>query len=106
MQSLYNQIEQIAQSLRQAGKTPSLALVRARLGPGIAAAELMTVYQRWHSTQGSLSHETPPVSTGPLQQPTAISADDFARLEAKIDHILQLLQAGQPAQSQGSDVRR
>jgi len=97
MQSLYNQIEQIAQTLRQAGKTPSLALVRARLGPGVPAAELMTVYQRWHSTQGSLaSTPTPPAQPAQPEIQQQIGVADFQRLEAKVDQILQLLQAGRP----------
>lgn len=97
MQSLYNQIEQIAQGLRQAGKTPSLALIRARIGAGVSAAELMTAYQRWHNTQGSLAS----TSTAAPVATTAVSADsispaDFQRLEAKVDLILQLLQQQQP----------
>jgi len=93
MQSLYNQIEQIAQGLRQAGKTPSLALIRARIGAGVSAAELMTAYQRWHNTQGSLASTptTQPVAT-PAASEGSITPADFQRLEAKIDLILQLLQ--------------
>lgn len=96
--SLYSQIEQIAQSLRQAGKTPSLALIRARLGPGVNGAELMTTYQRWHSTQGSLSSaavsELQVTAAENIQQ---ISVADFQRLEAKIDLLLQLFQQLQNA---------
>ncbi len=93
IQSLYNQIEQIAQGLRQAGKTPSLALIRARIGAGVSAAELMTAYQRWHNTHGSLASAPAALPVAAVATcDSSISPADFQRLEAKVDLILQLLQ--------------
>ncbi len=85
----------VASQLQQEGKSPSLALVRARLGGGINPAELFSAYQNWRA-QGSPAQkpETIPNATPksvPAEPDTDLRAD-LARLEHKLDLILQLLQ--------------
>jgi hypothetical protein len=95
MNTLLNRISVIAGQLQQEGKSPSLALVRARLGGGINPTELFSAYQSWRA-QGSPQLQS-------AEQPTAIPAPpddklqpdwhaDVARLEHKLDLILKLLQ--------------
>ncbi len=99
MNTLYQRICQIASQLQQEGKTPSLALVRARAGSGTDPVKLFSAYQQWRNS--------PPTVAGAVEDrpevPVAVSNDaseieqlraDVARLEAKLDQILVLLQTG------------
>jgi hypothetical protein len=98
MSTLQSRIGVIASALQQEGKSPSLALVRARLGGGINPAELFSAYQSWRA-QGSplakLADAAPLVATGanttPETQNNALQ-QDLLRIEAKLDLILHLLQ--------------
>lgn len=96
MNTLLSRISTIASQLQQEGKSPSLALVRARLGGGINPTELFSAYQSWRA-QGSPMHSKSEPAEAPVTQPaTATPADlqaDIARLEQKLDLILQLLQS-------------
>lgn len=95
MSTLLSRIGVVASQLQQEGKSPSLALVRARLGGGINPTELFTAYQSWRA-QGSPIQKLPEAElTTPEPVSTAASPDiraDIARLEQKLDLILQLLQ--------------
>ncbi|MFC0050447.1 hypothetical protein [Rheinheimera tilapiae] len=99
MSTLQNRIGVIATQLQQEGKSPSLALVRARLGGGINPAELFSAYQSWRAQGSPLtkSSEEP----GAVTKSSADGKDnandtairqDLARIEAKLDLILTLLQ--------------
>ncbi len=96
MNTLLSRISAIASQLQQEGKSPSLALVRARLGGGINPTELFSAYQSWRA-QGSPLVSKPEPAEAPVKQPaTATTPDlqaDIARLEHKLDLILQLLQS-------------
>lgn len=97
MNSLYQRICQIAVQLQQEGKTPSLALVRARLGSGTDPVKLFSAYQQWRN-----SPPTAAVAVADRPElPVDVSNDaseieqlraDVARLETKLDQILVLLQ--------------
>lgn len=100
MSTLQSRIGVIASALHQEGKSPSLALVRARLGGGINPAELFSAYQSWRAqgsplakladaaplaVTGSHANSAPETDHSTLQQ-------DLLRIEAKLDLILHLLQ--------------
>lgn len=99
MSTLQNRIGVIATQLQQEGKSPSLALVRARLGGGINPAELFSAYQSWRAQGSPLTKSAE--GPGPLTKSTtdgkndagdAAIKQDLARIEAKLDLILTLLQ--------------
>ena len=99
MSTLQNRIGVIATQLQQEGKSPSLALVRARLGGGINPAELFSAYQSWRAQGGPLTKSTE--EPGAATKSSADGKDnandtairqDLARIEAKLDLILTLLQ--------------
>ncbi len=101
MDTLQNRIGVIASALQREGKTPSLALVRARLGGGINPAELFSAYQSWRASGGPLPVTSEALAvtaatadnTSDLDSSSAIRLQqDLARIEAKLDLILQLLQ--------------
>lgn len=105
MTQLYSLVCQLAADLQREGKTPSLALVRARAGKGVDAPALFSAYQNWRAN--------PPAPTGseainqhkenkvlqtaaalPAGSATEIAAlqQDVQRLEQKLDLVLTLLQ--------------
>ena len=97
MNTLYQRICQIAAQLQQEGKTPSLALVRARAGSGTDPVKLFSAYQQWRNSPPTVAVAVEDRS----EVPVAVSNDaaeieqlraDVARLEAKLDQILALLQ--------------
>lgn len=99
MSTLQNRISVIATQLQQEGKSPSLALVRARLGGGINPAELFSAYQSWRAQGSPLtkSSEEPVAGTKSSADSKDNANDtairqDLARIEAKLDLILTLLQ--------------
>lgn len=98
MSTLLSRIGVIASALQQEGKTPSLALVRARLGGGINPAELFSAYQSWRAQGGPLSKlaqlplTTTESATDQQRCSDPLLQQDLARIEAKLDLILQLLQ--------------
>ncbi len=98
MNTLYQRICQIAAQLQQEGKTPSLALVRARLGAGTDPVKLFSAYQQWRNNPPatSLQVETIPeevLTTSDTSSEIEQLRADVARLESKLDQILDLLQA-------------
>ncbi len=96
MSTLLSRISIVASQLQQEGKSPSLALVRARLGGGINPSELFSAYQSWRA-QGSPIQQGPEQPATPAALPTTNATPDWqadiARLEHKLDLILQLLQS-------------
>ncbi|MDZ7868462.1 MAG: DNA-binding protein [Rheinheimera sp.] len=99
MSTLQNRIGVIATQLQQEGKSPSLALVRARLGGGINPAELFSAYQSWRAQGSPLTKPTNEASAT-AKSPADVTESasdaamkqDLARIEAKLDLILTLLQ--------------
>jgi hypothetical protein len=99
MSTLQNRIGVIATQLQQEGKSPSLALVRARLGGGINPAELFSAYQSWRAQGSPLTKSSAEADTAG-KSPADVKDDendtvikqDLARIEAKLDLILTLLQ--------------
>ncbi len=100
MNNSYQQVCLLAAQLQAEGKTPSLALIRARAGKGVDAVALFSAYQQWRSqpphqneptalegsaspTQASLTAPTP-LDIPALQQ-------DIRRLEHKVEELSQLI---------------
>lgn len=93
-------LQQVAAQLQQEGKTPSLALFRARLAGQIPTAQLFSAYQHWRANPSLAagtelkprrqSTDNEPVSE--MQQAKDI-ATRLARIEAKLEQIL--VQLGQ-----------
>jgi len=97
MNTLYQRICQIAAQLQQEGKTPSLALVRARAGSGIDPVKLFSAYQQWRNSPPSHVETQNTTEASPAAEvietnDIAVLRADIARLEAKLDQILTLLQ--------------
>lgn len=96
MSTLLSRISIVACQLQQEGKSPSLALVRARLGGGVNPTELFSAYQSWRAQGSPIQQQPEPQSPAAEQAVTATAPDlqaDIARLERKLDLILQLLQS-------------
>lgn len=88
-------LQQVAAQLQQEGKTPSLALFRARLAGRMPPQQLFSAYQSWRNTPQPL-HTAPPEEVE--QAPEAIAADEqidvaqtLIRIEAKLDLLLSKL---------------
>lgn len=88
-------LQQVAAALQQEGKTPSLALFRARLAGQLAPQQLFAAYQHWRNN--------PVYAETPTQQPTASMPSDkplagsdisaqLTRIEAKLDLLLSKLE--------------
>lgn len=114
MNDSYRLVNQLAAQLQAEGKTPSLALIRARAGKGIDAVALFSAYQQWRAqapttraaeleqqeNTGKLEHPNDAPSTS--LTPTAdihVLQQDIQRLEQKIEQlsglITQLIQQSQ-----------
>lgn len=111
MMDLYTLVCQLTHTLQTEGKTPSLALVRARAGKGISPTALFSAYQQWRANPPEftpLSAATPMAQTSPaeaaaeagfsqaipetqqqIQQQIKMLQQDILRLESKIDLLLQ-----------------
>ncbi len=113
MNQLYSLVCQIAADLQREGKTPSLALVRARAGKGVDAPALFSAYQSWRAnppaaatTEAHTQHSANNVlqsdqTLAPSMPATDIAAlqQDVLRLEQKLDLVLSLLQQQQQRSS-------
>ncbi|MDP5135896.1 hypothetical protein ORJ04_08045 [Rheinheimera baltica] len=85
-------MQQVAAQLQQEGKTPSLALFRARLAGQLAPQQLFTAYQHWRSNPvfaSEINRVTPP--TPVTEEVTDDLAATLARIEAKLDKLLSKL---------------
>lgn len=88
-------LQQVAAQLQQEGKTPSLALFRARLAGRLAPQQLFAVYQHWRNNPVYADNGSElPRQTDTLQVETG--SDDInarlQRIEAKLDLLLSKLE--------------
>jgi len=87
-------LRQVGIQLQQEGKTPSLALFKARLSGQLAAPVLFAAYQQWRS-QNPVSaefQEIPAPSQKTETQPENMSLQQqLDRIEAKLDILLSRL---------------
>ncbi|MDP2716130.1 hypothetical protein [Rheinheimera sp.] len=87
-------LQQVATQLQQEGKTPSLALFRARLAGRIAPQQLFTAYQHWRNNPviAAVIENTEPATTAPaMPVDNNDIAASLARIEAKLDLLLSKL---------------
>jgi hypothetical protein len=86
-------LQQVAAQLLQEGKTPSLALFRARLAGRVAPPQLFAAYQHWRNNPVVATTDNyPPATPTPDEQVSADSvAATLARIEAKLDLLLSKL---------------
>ena len=87
-------LQQVAAQLQQEGKTPSLALFRARLAGRLAPQQLFAAYQHWRNNPVYADNGSElPGQTDTLQVETG--SDDInarlQRIEAKLDLLLRKL---------------
>lgn len=92
MSSPIDLLHQTAARLRQEGKTPSLALFKARLGGQLTAPALFSAYQQWRqqapTDAGQVMQDIAPVT-----QPSGNNVEEqLQRIESKLDSILALLE--------------
>mgnify|MGYP000870946992 CR=1 FL=1 len=84
-------LQQVAAQLQREGKTPSLALFRARLAGRIAPQQLFAAYQQWRNNpvfdDTAPSYETTPVPHTANHADTELT-QTLARIEAKLDLLL------------------
>jgi hypothetical protein len=106
MTQLYSLVCQLAADLQREGKTPSLALVRARAGKGVDAPALFNAYQQWRANPPAAAPakaDNQHSANNVLQTEVSVTASDQAaeiaalqqqvlRLEQKLDLALALLQ--------------
>ncbi|WNO62020.1 hypothetical protein [Rheinheimera sp. MMS21-TC3] len=97
-------LQQVAAQLQQEGKTPSLALFRARLAGQLAPAQLFTAYQQWranpivansiktNNTEQDTAANTTAVSLNELWQTQQAILTRVEQIEAKLDEILKKLE--------------
>ncbi|PKM20991.1 MAG: hypothetical protein CVV11_05865 [Gammaproteobacteria bacterium HGW-Gammaproteobacteria-15] len=87
-------LQQVAAQLQREGKTPSLALFRARLAGRIAPQQLFAAYQQWRNNP-VFDNTTPGSETVPapatVEHADAALAQTLARIEAKLDLLLSKL---------------
>lgn len=87
-------LQQVAAVLQQEGKTPSLALFRARLAGRLPPQQLFAAYQQWRNnpvvaTEAMMPAPVP--AAADLTEPDVALAQTLARIEAKLDLILSKL---------------
>ncbi|MBZ9612858.1 hypothetical protein [Rheinheimera maricola] len=88
-------LQQVAAVLQQEGKSPSLALFRARLAGRLPPQQLFAAYQQWRNNPlvadiGSVSEST--AAKASLPEPDQQLAQTLARIEAKLDLLLSKLE--------------
>lgn len=86
-------LQQIAAQLQHEGKTPSLALFRARLAGRIAPQQLFSAYQHWRANPVIAAGVSSGVPQAEITPQTASSELELtlARIEAKLDLLLSKL---------------
>ncbi|WP_215395621.1 hypothetical protein [Rheinheimera oceanensis] len=84
-------LQQVAAQLQREGKTPSLALFRARLAGRIAPQQLFSAYQQWRNNP-VFDDTAPNYEAAPAPNPANHSDTELtqtlARIEAKLDLLL------------------
>ncbi|GAB2934723.1 hypothetical protein [Rheinheimera gaetbuli] len=87
-------LQQVATQLKQEGKSPSLALFRARLAGRITPQQLFAAYQHWRNHPLYAAAATDETETQSELMPTAVQPDDLQqqlnRIEAKLDALLSM----------------
>lgn len=93
MSSAIELLQQTAARLRQEGKTPSLALFKARLSGQLTAPALFAAYQLWRQqAPAALAQQQPlPEESGEAFIATNM-AEHLQRIETKLDRILAVLE--------------
>lgn len=82
-------MQQLATQLRQEGKTPSLALFRARLAGRISPQVLFSTYQQWRGMPVTEQQtETVPEPVSADKAPADDLSSQLQRIEAKLDQLL------------------
>ena len=93
-----DEILKVANELAARGTTPTTALVKARLTPGVPMAELLSVLAHWkQSQQQGVTLPIEESSQAPATEPAATgeSAEQrLSRIEAKLDTLIALLSRG------------
>jgi hypothetical protein len=89
-------LQQVAAQLQQEGKTPSLALFRARLAGRVAPQQLFAAYQSWRSNP-VIAPIAESLQPKPASQAESSRKDEdvtaaLARIEAKLDLLLSKLE--------------
>jgi hypothetical protein len=85
-------ISQQASLLHQEGKTPSLALLRSRLGKQLHPAELLPAFQQWKQLPESQRRAPPQATlssalTSETVEPAATATDRIEQLEQKVQQL-------------------
>lgn len=87
-------LQQVATQLKQEGKSPSLALFRARLAGRISPQQLFAAYQHWRNNPLYATAAADETEAQPELMPTASQPDDLQqqlnRIEAKLDLLLSM----------------
>lgn len=85
-------LQQVATQLKQEGKSPSLALFRARLAGRITPQQLFEAYQHWRNNPRYADPMSYAAEPQPEQITTVTQPDDLQqqlnRIEAKLDLLL------------------
>ncbi len=85
-------LQHVASQLKLEGKSPSLALFRARLAGRLSAQQLFTAYQHWrnnpqYAALPTVETEQQSAPIIPVAQPDDIQ-QQLNRIEAKLDLLL------------------
>lgn len=93
-----DEILKVANELAARGTTPTTALVKARLTPGVPMAELLSVLAHWkQSQQQGVTLPIEESSQAPATEPVATGESveqRLSRIEAKLDTLIALLSRG------------
>lgn len=93
-----DEILKVANELAARGTTPTTALVKARLTPGVPMAELLSVLAHWkQSQQQGVTISAEESSAAPAAEPAATGESveqRLSRIEAKLDTLIALLSRG------------
>lgn len=95
MNDIQQLLQHVASELQQEGKTPSLALFRARLAGRVAPQQLFAAYQHWRNNPvyASLTPSNTVPDSLPARKAKADDINDrLARIEAKLDLLLSKLE--------------
>lgn len=92
MSGIIQRLQQVAAQLNKEGKTPSLALFKARLSGEFPAPQLFTAYQQWKSSlqdnhQPVAETQSQPLPDDTISFPVSLQ-QQLDRIEAKLDLLL------------------
>lgn len=91
MSSPIELLHQTAARLRQEGKTPSLALFKARLAGQLTVPALFSAYQLWRQQTPADTAQPQQLNSAAVAEPENL-AEQLQRIESKLDRILALLE--------------